>query len=408
MKLGKLFLSIGMISAALFLTQCTKDEIISDGVNFSSTELDAKGGKNVTSEETAGNNLSFPVIWSDGETKVLRGTMGTVTLAGTWWGVWGEDPIDPQAPLYSCGPYIGDVVPCIESEYKAYIQKDLNNEWQATNWIPTAPIKVDGVDWGDNLESIDWSLKSQVRTEIVLYENTTSYNGDGEVVEYAMRHADSWGEDEVHGLQTTLTNEIVYGPADIATVFTPNARLTIQKLNVRNLEDLYIHNEFGERIGQNLTWNKGKGWTENDNIEDDLVNDNPLYNLAVYEASDGPGYFNAEVNVKGKIIYGYTWNMRKMNDGDGYYRVTFSFDDVTNLNTFFDNNTEILLPIEEEETITSSEDDDGGNSGEGTRGGVGVIDFQNNLTYMDILIVPKTTGSGGGSGSGSGGGHGNH
>lgn len=399
MKLGKLFLSIGMMSAALLLTQCTKDEIISDGINFSSIELDAKGGKNVTTEETAGNNLSFPVIWSDGETKVLRGAMGTVTIAGTWWGVWGDDPIDPQAPLYSCGPYIEDVTPCIESEYKAYIQKDLNNEWQATNWIPTEPINVDGVDWGDNLESIDWSIKSQVRTEIVLYENTTSYNGDGEVIEYAMRHADSWGEDEVHGLQTTLTNEVVYGPADIATVFTPNARLTIQKLNVGNLEDLYIHNELGERIGQKLTWHNGNGWVENDDIEEDLVNNNALYNLAVYEASDGPGYFNAEVNVKGKIIYGYTWNVRKMNEGDGYYRITFSFDDTTNLNTFFDNNTEILLPIEEEEVVGASEDE--GDSGEGSRGGVGIIDFQNNLTYMDILIVPKTTGNGGGSGGGN-------
>ena len=41
----------------------------------------------------------------------------------------------------------------------------------------------------------------------------------------------------------------------------------------------------------------------------------------------------------------------------------------------------------------------------GDRGGVGVMDVDNNLTYMDILITPKTKGGGkgsGGSGSGRG------
>ena len=26
--------------------------------------------------------------------------------------------------------------------------------------------------------------------------------------------------------------------------------------------------------------------------------------------SDGPGGYSAEVNVKGKVIFGYTWNVR--------------------------------------------------------------------------------------------------
>ena len=401
-----MFLRVSLIALIFVMAQCSQETML-DNISVldePNAEMSSKGKPDPT-EETVGNNLSFPVIWSDGGTKALRGTMGTVTsLNGTWWGVWGEDPIDPQAPLFSCGPYIGDVDACIDAEYKAFIQKDPNNEWQAINWDLTERINVDGIDWGDNLESIDWSLRSQVRTEVVLYENTATYNG--EVIEYAMRHADSWGIDEVHGLQTELlNNDIVYGPGDIATVYTPNARFTIQKLDVENLEG----------IESKLKWRHKDGWTEADDYTgNDVVNDVPLFNMVINDAGDGPGFYNAEVNVKGKIIYGYTWNVRSNNEGAGYYRLTFSFDDDTTngpaLNTYFkQGETEIILPIEEEEVagkrINPISDDDG-DSGEGTRGGVAVIDFDNNLSYMDIFIIAKTTGSGGGAGGGCGAGGG--
>ncbi len=411
MKLEKLSLKISLLALIFIFAQCNEDTFVDDVLvaDESAVEMSSKGKPDSTGE-TFGNNLSFPVIWSDGATKLLRGDMGTVNITGTWWGVWGEDPIDPQAPLYSCGPYIfGETEYCSEAEYKAYIQKDEFNNWQASNWIPDGTTIVDNIDWGDNLESIDWSIRSQIRTEVVLYKNV-----DPTVTEYAMRHADSWGVDEVHGLQTTLLDEIVYGPGDVATVFTDNARLTIQKLSIENIDELYQLNEQGERIGSNLTWRKGDGWTEASGYEGgDLVNDDPLFNMAVHEASDGPGYYNAEVNVKGKVIFGYTWNAKKLNDGEGYYRVTFSFDDDSGreLKTFFESGiTNILLPIEEEEELSAKRivptSDEGDDSGEGTRGGDAVIDFDNNLTYMDILIIGKTTGSGGGGGIGGGGGTG--
>lgn len=410
MKLEKFSLKISLLALIFMFAQCSEDAFINDAfvTEDATVELSAKGGKTTT--ETVGNNLSFPVIWSDGATKDLRGHQDSIPkINGNWWGVWGDDPIDPQAPLYSCGPYIGDVDPCSDAEYKAYIQKDAGNEWQASNWTPDGTTIVDNIDWGDNLESIDWSIKSQIRTEVVLYKNVDP----NLTTEYAMRHADSWGEDEVHGLQTTLEDIIEYGPGDKATVFTDNARLTIQKLSIENKDELYELDEQGNRIGSNLTWRKGEGWTESEGYEGgDLVNDTPLFNMAVHEASDGPGYYNAEVNVKGKIIFGYTWNARKLNDGEGYYRVTFSFDEDSGreLKTFFNNDTEILLPIEVLEKtsakpiVTASDED--GDSGEGTRGGVAIVDVDNNLTYMDILIIGKTTGSGGGAGGGGGAGSG--
>ncbi len=72
--------------------------------------------------------------------------------------------------------------------------------------------------------------------------------------------------------------------------------------------------------------------------------------------------------------------------------------DLVALNTFFDANTKILL-AEEEDTV----EEDG--ETEHDRGGIGVMDVANNLTYMDILITPKTKGGGkGGVGSGGSGG----
>ena len=114
----------------------------------------------------------------------------------------------------------------------------------------------------------------------------------------------------------------------------------------------------------------------------------PVFNKAVWEAADGPSYYNAEINVKGKMIYGYTWDVKKQNNGAGIYRITFSFDGTapaSTLNTYFDSNTQVLLPVE---VALASEE---------TGGGTAYIDVANNLTYIDVVILP---GKGGGSNKG--------
>ena len=402
MKTRNVFLgSIGSICLLLFLTYCTKETIITEEVivetfirdTLSIEELLREVSPMTFDEEpTEGNNLSFPVIWSDGFAKTLREppVEGDVLLNGEWWYVWGDNPAEPDSPIFSCLP--NSLVPSlcadgsepgdgISNVYLAFIQKVPSNVWQADNFMATEPTNVDFIDWGDNLESIDWGIHARVRVEVVLYENLVD-----PVVEYAMRHVSGWGADEVHGLQTNLDSTVVYGPGTQATVYSHNARLTIQKLNIS-------HDSI---TPGSLTWIPGMGWSEVD-AETDLINE-PIFNKAVYEAADGPGYYNAEVNVKGKIIYGYTWSVRSLNEEIGDYRITFSLDEaggVVPLNTFFDDQTSILLPIEEEES-TDSED------GESTRGGVAVIDLENNLTYMDITI---REGGGGGGGGNGGGGH---
>lgn len=379
--------------SSLFLRNVVKRNA-NTPIESSITTADAstKGGK-PDGGETAGNNLSFPVIWADGVTKVVPGTMGTYSLAGEWWGVWGVDPIDPQAPLYSCGPYfLPNDVPCTDAEYRAYVQKDPKNVWQAFNGFPEdflnkeGELYVDLIDWGDNLESVDWKISSQVRVEMVLLENLET-----PVTQFAMRHTDSWGIDEAHGLQTDL--ELVgglpvpvYGSGTQATVYSDNARFTIQKLNVDEKTD--------ERLNL-LEWEPTIGWVEPGENPLGLIND-PVLNTKA----------SAEINVKGKIIFGHTWNVRSTNDGEGYYRLTFSLDPNDNLNTFFDLDTQFVeqVVVVDDSALDAKEDDGGEDSG----GGKGVIVFQDgySLTYMDILITGKTTGNGGGGGNGGGNGGG--
>ena len=400
MKNIRLISLVGALLLFLLNVQCDKDILYPD--ELAKQEALSKSSKKVTSPdgESAGNNLSYPVIWTDGAAIALRGERWLAPKTdGVYYFVWGVDPIDPQAPLFSCLPNTsGDAcedgsTPWGSDPYwKSFIQKDPLNEWQAFNYngMNDGLWEIDAIDWGDNLESVDWTLNSQVRTEVVLYEaipeglifdpGTDPYQN-----EYAMRHAFGWGQTEVHGLQTNLDNSLVDEPlGNPATVYTPNARLTIQKINVESLDELPANSE--------LTWDP----VENGWVGDGLFNP-PLFNMAVYEGGDGPGYYNAEVNVKGKIIFGYTWNVKRMNEDVGYYRITFSFDDFgpNGLNTEINETTQIIRPVEEELLAAIAAEDEGGDTG----GGYPEIDPINKLTYIDIMIR-KNRGAGGGNGGG--------
>lgn len=350
--------------------------------------------------DDTGNCLSFPVIWSDGESKALRGEFGNAILEGRWWYHWGTDingdPLscapDPEDSTYCNDGKLGSVGTSPgDGATRAYLQQDPLNEWQAENIFNDTPLDIHWVDWGDNLEAIDWYLNSMVRTEVVLYQDMD----DGKsMLEFEMRHLSGWGDDEMHGVATThLSDNPSYDSANSisgtqATVYTQCARLTIQKLLLERDDPCLDY----------LTWQEATGWINpltdlsSGACSTQLVN-TPLYNQAVHEAEDGPGYYAAEINVKGKVIFGYTWNVRKMNEGIGDYRITFSIDGpadcpVEQLNTYFTEGiTEIFLPYEEE-VVTPLE-----NTGEApTGGGEAKLDFANNLTYIDVRIQKRISG----------------
>ncbi|MGB7841434.1 MAG: hypothetical protein WBL21_01490 [Salinimicrobium sp.] len=406
MKLEALLKTV-ILAVLISFTGCEKEEMEMQGIDAKAV-INAPGGggggEKDPAVEVTGNNLSFPVIWAEGISKTLTNPPPglaedeNVLLDGIWWYVWGPEPTEPTSPIFSCAPSPSGDLSCLdpnevpgEDVFRAYLQKDAKNFWEAYNAAALNEVFVDFIDWGDNLESINWTINSKVRTELVLYENVADQGETVPVLQYPMRHVSGWGTDEVHGMQTDLAGNIMFEnvTGDQATVYSTHARMTIQKLNTLR-DDPRLNG---------LTWDIDTyQWIDNGGDEP-LINE-PILNQVIYNAQDGPGYFNAEVNVKGKIIYGYTWDMKKLNDGEGYYRITYSFDETApnspGLNTFI-TEAEILVPIEEEEEITIAE--------EGESGGSGVIDPTNNLTYMDIYIGKRTTGSGNGGGGNSGGGN---
>jgi hypothetical protein len=426
--------------------------LIAAGI-FAASSLPEVAGKSArsarsTSEpievEVFGNCLSFPVIWAEGIEKVLRGVYGTTTLDGQWWYWWGTD--SDGNPL-SCLPDPDNKKLCDDEEsgtangnkpgdgvspiYKAYNQQDQFNVWQAGSTDAHDRVQVDLIDWGDNLESVNWYTKSKVRTEVVLFEDSTvnsendTVNEPFPMLQYDMKHLYGLGIDEMWGLSTTfisgqnVTEEVgpeernkiqakvkprpeEVDPNTQATVYSHCARLTIQKLLVEREDPLLA----------DLIWVPEEGWTEPDGSVD-LINDQ-IFNRPVWEMGVGPSYFSAEINVKGKVMYGYNWDLSTLNDqtggsAAGDYRVTFSFDDYCGLNnngpplnTFFTdingNPVAQIMELAEVEGVTvtelSSTESDDSDDGGGTVGATGMIDYENGLTYMDIRILEKGGGGG--------------
>ncbi|MFA7209620.1 MAG: hypothetical protein WC120_05090 [Parcubacteria group bacterium] len=324
-------------------------------------------------DDVFGNNLSFPVIWSDGITKALRGAPGDDPVtADAWWYQWG---VDADGNPLSCAPDPDDEQFCDDKNYgtvgaepggrqRAYLQQQENNVWQAETILPNGPVIIDWIDWGDNLESVPWYLNSKVRIEVVPLKDLPLG-----AFQYEMLHTYGLGIDEMWGIASGEGGgrpEKSFSPQ--ATVYSNCARLTIQRLLVDRTDPRLAQlvwvdpNEDAGIIG---------GW-----IGEGLVNP-PIFTGAVRNAGDGPGFYAAEINVKGKVVYGYTWSVKEMNEGAGSYRLTFNLDQECDLNTFIiPGMTNIYYP--EEAVTTTSETSV-------SLGGAAIVG--DNITYMDINIL---------------------
>lgn len=181
---------------------------------------------------------------------------------------------------------------------------------------------------------------------------------------------------EVWGAKTTEGPLAVTYLSDSATVYSGMAKLVIQKL---------------EENPEKLTWNPNTSAWEGDVST-------PLFEGGVWENIDGPSGYSAEVNVQGKVIYGYNWVTRKTGDEAGTYRITFVLDKNYEgfTNTIFDKTT-IIVPKEEEEeeeTTLAGEPDLGG--------GITKVVPQFNLTYIDVKLTTEKGSGSGNSGIGGG------
>lgn len=225
------------------------------------------GKRDAESEtETSGNCLSYPVIFVDGPVP-LRGEYGNPVYDGEFRL---EDPGDPLSVRW-------------------YLQQDEFNAWQAKShqWGTgqgEVLLEISDLVWGDNLYARDWTTHSVVRVETVLYADY------GPMDEFEMKFLFGEGPEEMQGTNGEIFDS--WSP----TVFTPQAYLSIQRWLPESDE---------------LTWN------------DDAK---------LWEGAETPivrGGYTAEINVKGKVIFGYNWFVQYTAEGPGLYRITMWLDETS-------------------------------------------------------------------------------
>ena len=245
--------------------------------------------------EAGGNNLSFPVIWSDGVPLTLQGEYGTATFEGGFQTVDGVN---------------------------WYYQQDPGNLWQAQSLLEeNNSVNIDTVDWGDNLESKSWYTNSPIRVETVLYKTL-----DSPMTGYEMLLLSGQGISEMWG-----TNTNTYSSPE-ATIYTHYGQLIIQKLTADPEQAV-------------VNWDGDlEQWTGA--IED------PEFKSGVWQ---GSGY-SAEINIQGKLIYGYNWRVAS---GPGTYRITFSISNQAGSKTFFTASTTVKEPVETESPAVMPAAEDG-------------------------------------------------
>lgn len=257
---------------------------------------DAKKGPPIPPdpEEEFGNNLSVPVIFAEGigltgynitELTGLRSIVESLTVP---YDLNGDGTIDSS-----------DMV----NEKYYYLQQTVNT-WCADYWRGSESAKeAIRLDWADNLVRQTWSANSVIRVENVMFLD----NPDPAMLGYDMTFLGGEGKDEIWATQGITTESA------IATVFSATARLKIEKLDVTDPAAL----DHG----------------------DPIVGLAPLFDAAIYEGYglDGnlPDKYSAEINVGGRVIYGYNWNLGQYTLPEeyssfgkaGWYRLTFSIDD---------------------------------------------------------------------------------
>ncbi|MBK7408536.1 MAG: hypothetical protein IPJ40_11035 [Saprospirales bacterium] len=260
---------------------------------------------------------------------------------------------------------------------EVWIQKDAANEWQASTFVPIGgnDATPEWVDWGDNLESKSWTNKSIVRTEVsfratdvltpVSEQPIYQHIPGGNPARFEMVHVSGQGIDEVWG---TTSNPIL---ADTAMVYTNKAYVVIQRL-ASDFGDVEQFEADVETHPYGYYWNFGNAANPMDDRW--MLAENPKVQTA----------YSAEINVQGKVVFGYNWNMKKATYSPGIYRITF-----------------YTLPTSKFSLRHAAHLQSGENDS-GNEGGRVTVDGQLNITYIDVKITDKAAG-GGGSGNGNGG-----
>lgn len=263
-----------VLLAALVLANCSQNPTgVADNQSVGDTDFLKRATDVSAVPSSYGNCLSMPVVFAEGH------------------GLTGEDPAvfsglrGTPGVEYFVEPYDATLI----DGYPVYRNPSIN-EWQAgwadgTTWGGEIPVEI---DWADNMTRQTWTERSKVRVEVVLFAAVdpilhplTGYN------------MYSLGGTQLDEIFVTNTTKYI---ATLATVYSNVARLKIEKLDVQG----------GVPIA--------------------VIYDSPVYERYFV---DGPSAaYSAEVNMGGKCIYGYNWDVRDVPlvNKSGWYRLTFSLD----------------------------------------------------------------------------------
>lgn len=314
-------------------------------------------------------------------------TIGTTTYPNTSCVNETGAPITADACVAAGGKCAGFALEALEP---IYWQKNSSNKWQAGYALsPSAPLPVNYVDWGDNLEGKSWPVQ-------VLRVETNTFSPINAATRFDMWHVFGQGTNELWGAHATNPTTVepvtpslpyVYSGFPYAVNVTSKARLNIAKLEsgFTGCPAVATGSPQSPYAPMWLLNTNGTGGWQNVPYSVDMV-------------------YGAELNIKGSYVYGYNWNLRSEPvpgtvSKSGWWRLTFYTPDnsidfsawtepTPLVNTLAPPlSTLVPAPITFS-AVTAAE------SETGLLLYVPAIDKTNNLTFLDICIK-ATTGGGG-------------
>jgi hypothetical protein len=287
-------------------------------------------------EEGLGNNLSVPLVFAE-----PVGMTGLPVLEDP-----GLRPMTEEGVVATSNPFWfdGNTPDC-----GAFFCQQGESTWRA-EWRAATPgdVRSAQVSFGDNLTHHGWNTHAPIRVEVTLWDLGGLMQG------FAMPYTAGSMGDEMYGTNGVLE-------AMQPTIYTPTARLIIQKLENYDLE------RHEGQVSATIT------------------------DIAIWEnfGAEGPGQFKAEVNVAGRVIYGYSFVIRDVvlpNDLHkyGWWRITFALDSEAGVGGAWHRRNASLdalrISTDEEEPLLYTPR----------------IDTANQRAFLDIYVESASGGGGGG------------
>jgi hypothetical protein len=418
-------------------------------IAFSAPVMAAKGGiKGPPVGGESANNLSVPgVETATTEIIVARWAAPSEPLLGTHYSYGCDAPesdgqfnypntscvdslLDPKV-YYTAEQCTDDVQPSPcqgMSVERVFWQKVESNEWSADDaGISPNFASVDYIDWGDALEAVSWNERSVIRVETQPWMSTidgfdpaSQLNDCAEAatdpaidckIGLQMWHVSGQGITEQWGVRASDAE-----PFDSFNYDTPfqiikstNAKLNLTKLGRESAECSMPGGNPGEDLPEITQWD-GFGWIGTEDTE-------------VCQWYDAP--YSVETSVGGKFVFGYNWRMKNVEldstcgggwEKAGFWRLTFYAPDVVFDDELAPNVAPPAVPVAlrtlprmdyiitdppvvEPEPVVAAAETESEDPSDDDRLYKPIVDVDNNLSYIDICIIPKTK-SGGGPGGG--------